>query len=195
MPEKPIEGDPDCQGRVDFLWALAVECCAHDPNRRPTSSTIVNRIRDALDRSSTISRSDLIVDSNSDNGGTPVYVWHDHTDVNVVGPLVHINVVGSVVLKSWAVSIAFSPDSSKLASYSSGGTISVWNAFTGSALFERRVHDMFDSSVSVAFSPDGSNVLSSTRKWEYSYPGCNDRRLHPRIPTNGYHPIDGGILS
>ena len=70
------------------------------------------------------------------------------------------------------VSVAFSPDGSKVVSGSSDETIRVWDASTGAEMLPPlRGHDY--SVQSVAFSPDGSKIVSGSddktiRVWDAS---------------------------
>jgi WD40 repeat protein len=58
------------------------------------------------------------------------------------------------------MSVAFSPDGSKVASGSYDRTVRVWNVVTGQA--EQTLEGHSDSVMSVAFSPDGSKVASGS---------------------------------
>jgi WD40 repeat protein len=59
------------------------------------------------------------------------------------------------------MSVAFSPDGSKVASGSYDRTVRVWNVVTGQA--EQTLEGHWRSVTSVAFSPDGSKVASGSR--------------------------------
>lgn len=153
MPEKPIENDLDRQIDVESLWALAMNLCVKDPDQRPTISVIVTRIQGNPNRAIASPASDFNVDPSSSNERNSVYVWHDHTHVECIGPLPgHTSAVSCV---------AFSPDSSKLASGSSDGSIRLWDAITGVDLFGR-LKRISGRILSVAFSPDGSKVISGS---------------------------------
>lgn len=153
MPEKPIENDPDRQIDVEFMWSLAINLCAKDPDQRSTTSAVVTRIQDNLHQAITAPGGNFNVDPSSHNERPPVYVWHNHTHVECIGPFQHGYVVSSV---------AFSPDSSKLASGAWDGTVWLWDAVTGVTLFGALGRHTSGRVLSVAFSPDGSKVISGT---------------------------------
>lgn len=154
MPEKPIEPDPGRQIDVEFLWGLAISLCAKDPDQRPTIAVVVTRIQDTPDRAITAPGSNFNLDPRSNDEGKPIYLWHDHTHVECIGPLRGHN--------HTVLCMAFSPDSLKLASGSLDGTVRLWDAVTGIDLFgalkERDSNGIF----SVAFSPGGSKVISGS---------------------------------
>jgi WD40 repeat protein len=58
------------------------------------------------------------------------------------------------------VSVAFSPDGSRLVTASSDGTVRQWDAATGEALVWLPGHS--DYVYSLAFSPDGTTLVSSS---------------------------------
>ncbi len=59
---------------------------------------------------------------------------------------------------SWVVSIAWSPDSKRIASGSFDGTVQVWDAVNGGNVFTYRGHKGYVSAV--AWSPDGTRIAS-----------------------------------
>jgi WD40 repeat protein len=66
----------------------------------------------------------------------------------------------------WVLSVAFSPDGSRLASGSSDRTIKVWDTASGQELRTLKGHS--SQVQSVAFSPDGSRLAS----------GSDDQTIH-----------------
>jgi WD40 repeat protein len=71
----------------------------------------------------------------------------------------------------WIVSVAFSPDGSKIISGSDDKTIRVWDASTGIEMLPPlRGHD--HTFLSVAFSPDGSKIISGSGDKHHSSLGC-----------------------
>jgi WD40 repeat protein len=60
----------------------------------------------------------------------------------------------------WVWSVAFSPDSTRLASASADKTVKVWDASSGECLQTLEGHN--DSVISVAFSPDSTRLASTS---------------------------------
>ncbi|KAK2731274.1 hypothetical protein FQN57_003536 [Myotisia sp. PD_48] len=85
----------------------------------------------------------------------------------------------------WVMSVAFSPDGSKIVSGSGDNTVRVWEVATGKLLQTLEGHS--GSVTSVAFSPDGSDNAISTTSYSMD-------RSNTWIIKNGYRvlyiPID-----
>ena len=94
-------------------------------------------------------------------------------------------------------SIAFSPDSQKLAS-GSGAVIKIWDVATGANLQTLLGHG--SGVLSVAFSPDGRNIASGSydrtiRIWDVSTPDALQTMLDPGIVTSVAFSPDGKTLA
>jgi WD40 repeat protein len=95
------------------------------------------------------------------------------TEESTADPIVQLDKCLEIVVKSYSsvVSVAFSPDGSKIVSGSADKTIRLWHASTGQTIRTFTGHTSTVSSV--AFSPDGSKIVSGSwddtiRLWDAS---------------------------
>ena len=103
----------------------------------------------------------MIVSCSGEYNDSSVNIW----DTNTRKLLSTINVVQDV---SWSrdgsLSVAFSPDSSKIASRLGDGTANIWDSNTGNHLLmlKRKLGNHQSQVLSIAFSPDASMIVAGS---------------------------------
>ena len=132
-------------------------------NLKDSSATILGRNEDSLFVRSVAFSPDesMIVSCSGEYNDSTMNIW----DMNTGKLLSTINVVPDV---SWrdggSLSVAFSPDSSKIASRLGDGTANIWDSKTGNHLLmlKRKLGNHQSQVLSIAFSPDASMIVAGS---------------------------------